>query len=290
MNLPKIGQSIIVRKANGYMPTHLKNSIQTVTHTETEATIHEEGNGSPSSTGPVVRFQPTDGGITPPSGSYYTSQWDIVPAIGDKVRAVGNVLGDYNGHECVITDIYPGITAYSLTGEFKSIQKPDDTISLSFSEWEPIDAPEVKPSEEVGIITDLQAQVDRLTAQNRVLLSTVANWEQDWATITDALHNEADRRGWCNEYDEFVNEVESDLRIGVMPRREREYVVSWTTTVIVNVPMSRTYTATSEENAEQMARDDYYTDVETQEVLDAVRDGNWEESRDSYTEYDVEEA
>ena len=283
MNLPKIGQSIIVRKANGYLPTHLKNSIQIVTGTDTHAPIAEEGESMSSRMGPVVRFQPTEGGTN------YTSEWDIVPAIGDKVRAVGAVLGDYDGHECVITDIYPGIAAYSLTGEFKSIQKPDDTISLSFSEWEPIDAPEVKPSEEVGIITDLQAQVDRLTEQNRVLLSTVANWEQDWTTITDALHNEADRRGWCNEYDEFVNEVESDLRIGVMPRREREYVVSWTTTVIVNVPMSRTYTATSEENAEQMARDDYYTDVETQEVLDAVRDGNWEESRDSYTEYEVEE-
>lgn len=279
MNMPKIGQSIIVRKANGYMPTSLKNSIQTVTHTETEATIHEEGNGSPSSTGPVVRFQPTD------RGSYYTSQWDIVPAIGDKVRAVGNVLGDYNGHECVITDIYPGITAYSLTGEFTSIQKPDDTISLSFSEWEPIDAPEVKPSEEVGIITDLQAQVDRLTEQNRVLLATVANWEQDWSAITGALHNEADRRGWCNEYDEFVNEIESDLRIGVMPRREREYEVTWTSYVTVSVDMSRTYTAASPEEAEQMAKDDYYATPENQDILDAVRNGDWEESEDSYREY-----
>lgn len=285
MNMPKIGQSIIVRKANGLMPLSLKNTIQTITSVTENHNCFEEGSTDTTFPGTAVVFTP---GLA--DHSYYTSQWDIVPAIGDKVRAVGNVLGDYNGHECVITEILPGVTDYRLIGEFKSIQKPDDTISLDFFGWEPIDAPEVKPSEEVGIITDLQAQVDRFTEQNRVLLAKVANWEQDWDTLTAALHNEADRRGWCNEYDEFVNEIESDLRIGVMPRREREYVVSWTTTVIVNVPMSRTYTATSEENAEQMARDDYYTDVETQEVLDAVRDGNWEESRDSYTEYDVEEA
>jgi hypothetical protein len=283
MNLPKIGQSIIVRKANGYMPNRLKNSIQIVTDTETDAVIHEEGSASPSSRGPVVRFQPTEG------GTYYTSQWYIVPAIGDKVRAVGAVLGDYNGHECVITEIYPGVTDYRLIGEFKSIQKPDDTVSGEFFGWEPIDAPEVKPSEEVGIITDLQAKVESLTEQNRVLLAKVANWEQDWDTITGALHNEADRRGWCNEYDEFVNEIESELRIGVMPRREREYAVTWTTTVLVSVEVSRNYTASSPDEAEQMAKDDYYAEFETQDVLNAVHENGWEESDDPYREYEVEE-
>lgn len=283
MNMPKIGQSIIVRKANGYLPTHLKNSVQIVTGTNTHAPIAEEGESMSSSMGPVVRFQPTEGGTN------YTSQWDIVPAIGDKVRAVGAVLGDYDGHECIITDIYPGITAYSLTGEFTSLQKPDDTLNLSFSEWEPIDAPEVKPSEEVGIITDLQAQVDRLTEQNRVLLAKVANWEQDWSAITIALHHEADRRGWCNEYDEFVNEIESELRIGVIPKREREYAVTWTTTVLVSVEVSRNYTAASPEEAEQMAKDDYYAEPETQDVLNAVHENGWEESDDPYREYEVEE-
>lgn len=283
MNLPKIGQSIIVRKANGYMPNRLKNSVQIVTDTETDATIHEEGSGSPSSRGPVVRFQPTDG------GTYYTSQWDIVPAIGDKVRAFGAVLGDYDGHECVITEIYPGVTHCRLIGEFKSIQKPDDTVSGEFFGWEPIDAPEVKPSEEVGIITDLQAKVESLTEQNRILLAKVANWEQDWDTITGALHNEADRRGWCNEYDEFVNEIESDLRIGVMPKREKDYAVTWTTTVLVSVEVSRNYTATSPDEARQMAKDDYYAEPETRDIINAVNSGDWEESDDPYREYEVEE-
>ncbi len=286
MNLPEIGQSIIVRKANGLMPLSLKNTIQTVKSVAENHNCFEEGSTDTTFHGTAVVVTP---GLA--DHAYYTSQWDIVPAIGDKVRAVGNVLGDYNGHECVITEIFPGITAYSLTGEFTSIQKPDDTINLRFSEWEPIDAPEVKPSEEVGIITDLQAQVDRFTDQNRTLLAKVANWEQDWDTLTGALHKEADRRGWCSEYDEFVDEIESELRIGTMPRREKDYTVTWQTTVLVTVDMARTYTATSEEAAIDMAKEDYYgASPEESDVLDAVRHGNWEESDDPYREYDADEA
>jgi hypothetical protein len=284
MNLPKIGQSIIVRKANGYLPTHLKNSVQIVTDTETDAPIAEEGSGSPSGRGPVVRFQPTEG------GTYYTSEWDIVPKVGDRVIAI-TVPGAsyYDGKECTVTEVNPTDTGVIIRGEFPSMQKPDDTLLFGLSQWTPTSSPEVKPSEEVGIITDLQAQVDRFTDQNRILLAKVANWEQDWDTITGALHNEADRRGWCNEYDEFVNEIESELRIGVIPKREREYAVTWTTTVLVSVEVSRNYTAASPEEAEQMAKDDYYAEPETQDIINAVNSGDWEESDDSYREYEVEE-
>lgn len=286
MNMPNIGDHIIVRCNNGMMDLKYLHKIYPVTGTDTHfPTPYEPGSAvlrmDPC---PVVRFN-ADG------NPLYTTKWEVVPKIGDKVRATAGLADNrYYGQTCTVSEVIPNEIGVVIRGEFTSLQKPDDTILLGFYEWMPADAPEVKPSEDASITTDLQTQVDRLTAQNRVLLTTIANWEQDWTTVTDALHNEADRRGWCNEYDEFVNEVESDLRIGVMPRRVREYVVSWTTTVMVNVPMSRTYTAISEENAEQMARDDYYTNVETQEVLDAVRDGNWEESDDSYREYEVEEA
>lgn len=275
MNLPKIGQSIIVRCNNGYMDTKHLNKIYEVVRTSDSHNAYDAGSTESSSYKPVVWFRPEDSGT-----DLYTSEWDIVPAIGDKVRAVRNGLSDYNGHECVITHIYPGTTAYTLTGEFKSIQKPDDTISLSFSEWEPIDEP-AAPVED--------PEITRFKAQVETLLRKVADWEQDWVTMTDALHKEADRRGWCNEYDEFVNEIESDLRIGTMPRRERDYEVTWTTTVLVSVEVSRNYTAASPEEAKQMAKDDYYAGPETQDILNAVHNMDWEESDDSYREYEVEE-
>lgn len=273
MNMPAIGQSIIVRKANGYLPAHLKNSIQTVVEVDTAASIHEEGSGTISHTGTVVRFSPAGG------GTHYTSEWDIVPAIGDKVRAICDVLGDYDGKPCTITGVTVHSDGYTLYGEFTSIQKPDDSINLSFYRWEPLAPP--APVEDPEI-TRLKQRIEALEKQ-------LADTQHDFHHVAESLLKEADRRGWCGEYDEFVDETEGGLRVMTMPKREKEYTVSWTTTVLVSVPMSRTYTATSEEQAEQMARDDYYADVETQEILDAVRSGNWE-SDDSYHEYDVEEA
>lgn len=285
MNMPNIGDHIIVRCANGMMDLKYLNQIHAVTGTEEYFPAYAPGSAELRIDAcPVVRFA-ADGNL------FYTSKWEVVPKVGDRVRAlVIPGASEWNGEICTVSDVRMFGERVEIRGEFQSRTKPDDTLALTFLEWEPVDAPEVKPSEEVGIITDLQAQVDRLTMQNSTLNGHIASWERDWSTLTDALHNEADRRGWCNEYDEFVNDIESDLRIGTMPRREREYVVSWTTTVLVSVPMSRTYTAASEEDAEQMAKDDYYADPEDQEVLDAVRSGSWESSDDSYREYEVEEA
>lgn len=285
MNMPKIGDHIIVRCNNGMMDPKYLNQIYAVTGTEDYFPAYAPGSAVLRiNSCPVVRFT-ADGNLL------YTSKWEVVPKIGDRVRALAIPGASvYDGQTCTVTEVIPNETGVVIRGEFTSLQKPDDTLLIGFSQWEPSTSPEVKPSEEVGIITDLQAQVDRLTEQNAVLRRTIADWERDWVTLTCALRDEADRRGWCSEYDEFVNEVESDLRIGTMPRREREYVVSWTASVLVSVPMSRTYTAASEEDAEQMARDDYYAGVETQEILEAVHSGDWEESDDSYREYEVEEA
>lgn len=286
MNMPNIGDHIIVRYCNGLMPLSLKHTIQTVKSIAENHNCFEEFSTDTTFTSTAVVFTP---GLA--DHSYYTSKWEVVPKIGDRVRAlVIHGAPEWNGETCTVSDVRMIGERVEIRGEFQSRAKPDDTLALTFFEWEPADTPEVKPSEEVGIITDLQAQVDRLTMQNSTLTAHIASWERDWSTLTDALHNEADRRGWCIEYDEFVNEIESDLRIGVMPRREREYVVSWTTTVIVNVLMSRTYTAASAEDAEQMAKDDYYTEPDTEDIVTAVRSGDWEESDDPYREYEVEEA
>ena len=289
MNMPKIGDTIIVRKANGYLPGDLLHSIQIVTDTDAAASIHEVGSGRMSHTGPVVRFQPVGG------GNYYTSEWEIVPAVGDRVRAI-SVPGatGYDGQFCTITDVDPSPTGFVLRGEFASMQKPDDTINLSFSQWEPAD--EVKPSEETGIISDLQAQVRRLTdeveAQKVAYTDMVRQrdgWRDDFHHQANCLLDEAEHRGWCNEYEEFCDRVDEGLRFGEMPRREREYEVSWVATVIVQVPMTRTYTARDEESAEASAKEDYDATPESQEIIDAIRAGNWEEQDDAYREYDVEE-
>lgn len=288
MNLPKIGDHIIVRKANGLMPTHLKNTIQVVAEVNDDAPIHDEGSSVMDSRGTVVRFPAT-------GGSFYTSEWHIVPKIGDKVRATAGLAdSNYYGQTCTVTQVAPNEVGVIVRGEFQSIQKPDDTILLGFSEWEPAD--EVKPSEETGIISDLQAQVRRLTEEveaQKVAYNDMVRkrdgWRDDFHHQANSLLEEAENRGWCNEYEEFCDRVDGGLRFGEMPRREKEYTVTWQATVVVTVDMSRTYTATSEEAAIEMAQDDYCCTPEESEVVDAVRFGNWEEQDDAYREYEAEE-
>lgn len=288
MNMPKIGDTIIVRKANGLMPREIKNTLQVVTHIIDDAPICDEGSSVTDRRGTVVRFSHH-------SGSLYTSEWEIVPAVGDRVRAI-SVPGapGYDGHVCTITDVDPNITGFVLRGEFTSMQKPDDTTNLSFTEWEPAD--EIKPSEETGIISDLQAQVRRLTdeveaqkAAYNDMMRQRDGWRDDFHHQANSLLEEAERRGWCGEYEEFCDNVDQGLRFGEMPRREKEYEVSWVATVIVQVPMTRTYTARDEESAEESAKEDYDATPESQDIIDAIRAGNWEEQDDSYREYDVEE-
>ena len=285
MNMPKIGDHIIVRKANGFMPLTLKHTIQTVQSISENHRCYEEGSGDTTFYSTAVVFTP---GLA--DHSYYTSAWHIVPKIGDRVRATAGLADtNYYGTVCTVTEVIPNEVGIIIRGEFPSLQKPDDTILLGFSEWEPADEP-VRPSQETALIGEMRDEITSLKERISVHMRTIADWEQDWSTLTQALHNEADRRGWCNEYDEFVNEVASDLRIGTMPVRERDYEVTWTTSVLVSVEMSRTVTAANEEDAEEMVKNDYYGSCpETQDVVNAVEQGNWEQT-DDYTEYEVNEA
>lgn len=290
MNLPKIGDHIIVRKDNGLMPKDYLHNVYPVVGVEEnyDNAIDSDGIGR-LSTRPAVFFSPAT------NLRFYTTEWHIVPKIGDKVRATAG-LGDshYYGKTCTVTQVVPNEVGVIVRGEFQSLQKPDDTILLGFSEWEPAD--EVKPSEETGIITDLQAQVRRLTEEveaQKVAYNDMVRqrdgWRDDFHHQANSLLEEAERRGWCGEYEEFCDNVDQGLRFGEMPRREKEYEVSWIATVIVQVPMTRTYTARDEESAEEQAQDDYCATPESQDIIDAIRAGNWEEQDDSYREYTVEE-
>ena len=95
---------------------------------------------------------------------------------------------------------------------------------------------EVKASEEVGIITDLQAQVARLTGERDTLTHalTRANERFDQRdnefrdsidTIGARLLQEAEGRNWCSEFNDIVEEVNGDLPVYKLPMREQEYDV-----------------------------------------------------------------
>lgn len=285
MNLPKIGDHIIVRYANGLLSEEYLHKIYPVVGVEENYERPSAANGVDTlDSRPAVFFGPSD------HLRYYTTEWQIVPKVGDIVRATAG-LGDnrYYGQTCTVTQVIPNEVGVIIRGEFTSVQKPDDTIMLGFSDWEEVDV--------VPTVKDLQAEIAKLKADLEEARQDAEahekradGWRADFYHQANMLMEEAEQRQWCEEYEEFCDKVDQGLRFGEMPRREKEYEVSWVATIIVEVPMTRTYTARDEEQAEQSAQEDYCATPESQEIIDAIRSGNWEEQDDAYREYTVEEA
>ena len=287
MNLPKIGDHIIVRYDNGLLPREHLHKIYPVVGVEENYEGPIAANGVD-----VLDPRPAVFFSTAPNLRYYTTEWHIVPKIGDTVRPTAG-LGDnrYYGQACTVTEVIPNEVGVLVRGEFTSLQKPDDSIVLGFSEWEVADAPASTVDELQAEIAKLKADLDEMRVRYESADKRAEGWRIDFQHLSNSLLEEAEARGWCNEYEEFCDSVDEGLQYGEMPRREKEYTVTWQTYVTVSVDMSRTYTATSEENAIEMAMEDYYGAApEEDDVVEAVRSGNWEDSDDPYREYEAEEA
>ena len=62
---------------------------------------------------------------------------------------------------------------------------------------------------------------------------------KDIEIIGEALLREAERRNWCSEYDEVVDNINARLSVPLPERnQERSYTVTWTETYTVTVPRS----------------------------------------------------
>jgi hypothetical protein len=231
---------------------------------------------------------------------------NTVPCEGQRVIA-HNIAGApaYSGKTGTVTRAAIGL---GVTAEFKSITKPDDTLALSFMEWSYPDESTLTVSEPAplefslgrdGVIVPADAGVQQLRDIIERLSNDLANKKMeseqrqqryitclaDIDTIGSGLMEEAENRGWCSEYDDFVDNVNASLSVACLPAREKEYEVTWVETYTVSVPRSATYTAKSAEEAEDMAREE---DCDTTLIIEAVRDGNWETDY-NYAEYEIQE-
>lgn len=133
---------------------------------------------------------------------------------------------------------------------------------------------------------DLADEKHRCETANSILNTRNQQFSDSINIIGASLMEEAERRGWCAEYDDFVESINSQLPYHDLPTREREYEVTWTEYVTVAIDRSATYTCGDPQEAENMARNE---DLDTQMILDEVRNGNWECSDSGHIEYEVEE-
>lgn len=114
--------------------------------------------------------------------------------------------------------------------------------------------------------------------------------QQTWKCleiIGERLIQEAENRGWCEEFDRIIDEVNDELPGAfALPMRQHEYEVTWTQTVTVNVDMSATFTARSEEEAEEMARN-WDDGIDSSAIIESIRNGNYEEDYDGASDFEV---
>ena len=132
-------------------------------------------------------------------------------------------------------------------------------------------------------MTDIIEEQPTVELQIERLSASVSYWEdryrqeakrhiEDINTIGDRLIFEADQRGWCEDYDKMVDDLNTKLHLD-LPLRNRDYEVAVSFTVHMNV----TVQAQGPEDAQSMANDmieyelsrlDYCTDFSC--------DDNWE--------------
>ena len=107
--------------------------------------------------------------------------------------------------------------------------------------------------------------------------------------IGDRLIQEAENRGWCDDFDRFVESVNNELPNRFMlPTRQHEYEVTWTEIVTVTVDRSVTVTATNPDDAIEYARE-IDEGASNNEIIEAIRYGGWETNYDSEDNYEVTE-
>lgn len=107
--------------------------------------------------------------------------------------------------------------------------------------------------------------------------------QDDIQTISDALAEEAENRGWCSEYNQFCEEVNSKLRAGTyLTPLEQEYAVTVRIKAEVEIERTIYVTTTSQEDAEYLVQDDPESYFEPEEVaLEHVKNHGFDN-------YDVE--
>lgn len=161
----------------------------------------------------------------------------------------------------VVELTYPSVLVRRLTSDTTWFVRPEHLSATPYTDAEP----EVE-SEQVALA--------RRAARQR------SEHEQDIALIGEVLLREAQDRGWCDEFDTVVADLNDRLHIA-LPIRVREFTVRWTETYTVTVHRESTFEAKDGDQAWDLVE---AGEADTTDLLDAVRNGSWE-----YDDCDLDE-
>lgn len=113
----------------------------------------------------------------------------------------------------------------------------------------------------------LTSEIERLTRErDTAQAETVAarslnhKLDADISTIGAALVDEAERRDWCAEYEEFISALNARLQVSVLATRAKSYVVEH----VYTVTLTQYIDALSQDAAEDIATKQYHQIRESQ--------------------------
>ena len=129
--------------------------------------------------------------------------------------------------------------------------------------------------EMIAYLTKDLAEVCAETDRYRKLYE---QYSSDVDKIVQALRDEAVERGWCSEYAEFCDSVNSKLSTPHLMPVEEEYEVEVEVTANVRATRTISVMAQSQEEAESMVSDDPHAFFDPEDdALEEVRNSGWDD-------------
>lgn len=165
------------------------------------------------------------------------------------------------------------------TYDYAYVSRPDRHV-VTLSDGSLVDAytselTPVRPLTDAEMVVYLTEQLYEASQSADTYKKAYHSSDEDIERIAAALSEEAESRGWCEEYSEFCDQVNSVLVTGVrLQPLEREFEIDVEIEATISVVRTVTVTARSQEDAESYVNDDpeAYFDVEA-EINDAASMG-----------------
>jgi hypothetical protein len=95
---------------------------------------------------------------------------------------------------------------------------------------------------------------------------------EDGYKITNAIYEKANDLDWCEEYDNWAEDTNKDLKYFEIPLMRREYSVTYTLARTQTAQVTVTVTARSDDNAEDQASDIY----DVSDLVDKLDEDDWQ--------------
>lgn len=191
--------------------------------------------------------------------------------VGKRVRALEvNGYERLEGQEITVTRVHDSTNASWTNGiaVYGIFDDNGQASPLWATKWEPV-APNLA-ADEVPTVpkADHDREVETLNARIRSLQEQVSQAHRAFEIASGILIREANDRGWCEAYDNIIDEINGDMPGSYrFEEREAEYDVEVEITATVTYTTTVSVTARSQEQAEEYLSDDMSSYVDAEEVL-----------------------